>query len=387
MANLLSGISAGMHQGLASLVSNKRADRQARREERRYENQLMMQLGESQRQKEYQDKTFAYNAARDKIRDRQWAEEMGFAQEKFAENKRATAAREEDADLARKMAGEQFNKQMEVRKDEHQATVDYRTRTLDQSKEHFETTQNYNERALAANIAARTGSQLEQERHNREIESLQKRRLDLIENPSVSEHERKMQELEIQKIEAEIDRINAQTKAYGQRPTTKPYDPTSGEMETIVTDMAAELAKEYTDFGNLDPFAANEHPWESPDDSQKTQPQVLKDFGQRVFYDLYQRLGSDPSQISQINFYMGAIFDAMLKDEKFGADMRSDILRKHPGAGLSDHQKLQEARRIFMDVFGSSTGKTTTSAGEMEGVEEQKSSTPIAPIGPGPGLR
>ena len=104
MASILSGISAGAHQGLANLVASKRGNRQMARDQRRYENQLTLQLGAAASEKQDREKMLAYRKTRDAAADDQWAEQMGLRkselgirEDTLAESKRSNIAGETHA--------------------------------------------------------------------------------------------------------------------------------------------------------------------------------------------------------------------------------------------------------------------------------------------------
>lgn len=346
MATLLSGISAGAHQGLASLVTSKRANRQMAREQRRYEDNMMLQLGSIKAERDYRNKMLAYRKTRDEIGDQQWAQSHGldvkrteadiaYKEDSLAATIANNAALNEDRDLAREQAQNQFDATLaENRRQFGEAQEQRRTEFLQDVRDKNAALAFEKEKHLDAVKDQGLARKLQAERDETQADYYD-RLLDLREqalDTTLSPEERAKIEAEIERIEAQTELYKAQTGALGSgstggltfpqsRTVTKDYSASVGD---IIFNQFTAQGKKWTvpfaerqvnegslagrlnwDFpGRMD----NVYPWDSPKtydpnnpsgaatpDGQHTPTQrgVLQDIGGQLMPGLLKELNYD----------------------------------------------------------------------------------------------
>lgn len=357
MANLLSGISSAAHQGLANMVTSKRAERQMAREQRRYENELLFRLNSAASAKREREKVFAYQKTRDEIGDQQWAEAMGLRTDQFEETKRSNRAREEDVDLARQLQADQFEKTHAENIRQHTEDISLRREGMAQSDRHFR--EGMTQRKQEHLDTLKEGSlarQLTQNRdqataeHYREIIRLREQELN-----------RPLTDLEKRKIEAEIAETQARTRYYDRRPTqegsgTGLYEPTATERSNVALNTAKRITqKSYVDskekgfWRGLNPW--DDAPWSSTDPNTHTLPDILSQLGADAYRDIIEGIpvSATSEGITQAKFYLGQVFDMLVDEgsEVWNHAIFEEIRDQAPGAVLSD--KLNAARREFIE--------------------------------------
>ena len=384
MASILSGISAGAHQGLANLVASKRGNRQMARDQRRYENQLTLQLGAAASEKQDREKMFAYRKTRDAAADDQWAEQMGLRkselgirEDTLAESKRSNMVRETHASQSLAAQIEQHDETAQLgwethnqRIDEFDATQAFREETAQTQQEQFDAGMQYKwdtHGELLENQDASLAAQVNRDETLKQYynESVRIREAEL---------NRPLTDLEKRETEADIQLKKSQAGYYDRRTAesgggtgrTSPSIPW-GQSAEIAKEVAVDLVKEYTDFGHT-PWTGT-LPWDDPSGKNQrgTQPEMLNKLGTQTFLNLMRRFGGDPQLAQQ---QLEQTFDAMLADESFGDHIKNDIISKHPSPTLSDREKLEDARRMFLTAWrtglanalnpGGTTGTTPT---------------------------
>lgn len=355
MANFLSGVSAGAHQGLASLVSSKRADRAAKRDQRRYEGELMLRLGEAKSTRDYRNKMFAYQKSRDDKRDAEWAALHDLRIDEFEATKTHQEATLAETIAARKQQGEQFEAA------EAQDAAQFEANLAQELTMHDERMTQSRDEAAAERVF-RQGVEINR-RNDAILDRMDRQNQQRITEDyykgSLRLQEQKLNQtqdpLERAKIVAEINRIKAQTRYY--KAQTDNVGATAGanrgrvtfaQGNDIAVSYAAELAKEYTD----EPWWAvgalgKKMPWTDPSGKKVTQIETLTKFGSQVFAELTRRFGGDTELAS---LHLPTVFDAMLADEKFGVDLRNDIVSQHTSPELTDREKIMNARQMFVNA-------------------------------------
>ena len=221
MANFLSGISVGAHQGLANLVANKRAERAAKRDQRRYEGELMLRLGQIKSDRDDRKEALAYRKSRDEAEDRKWFESHGLAvdtleatkahrADTLAETVRTNKAAEEDRDLDRAQDQAQHEadlaERVRSRTDRNEIA---RLGILEDSRQAREALTQRKQEAIDTAMDRNVGRQLQREQQRTQADyyddiiRLREQELNQTQDP-----------LERAKIKAEIERIKAQTGYY-----------------------------------------------------------------------------------------------------------------------------------------------------------------------------
>ena len=380
MANLLSGISAGTHQGLASLVASKRQNRQIAREQRRYEDQMMLQLSNAQAERQYRDKVFAYQKTRDDIGDQQWADTMGIKRkqvsleaDRVAETKRSNLVRETQAAEATRLADEDRDEQIAQtweqigqRQIEHEDTLaallrqEETEQTRHEAEMAFKTGQQDDLNAYRrGTLAAEMSQQKTMRDYYQGLIDVQR---DKLNQP--------MSELEIEKIQAEINRLNAQKALYeaqaenvGKGDTTyKPIRPTWTQGRDLAAEVAGGYAEEFSDRGDGEFtwsfFGKDVHPgfaWEKvwplfqsksfPYDEasggkpgEPTQVSEMQRLGGEAFERLWRQTGDVQLAMQQLD----ELYDALLKDPNFGEKARNYMSAYGPP------NAEQELRQYFL---------------------------------------
>lgn len=359
MATLLSGISAGAHQGLADLVQSKRAERAERREQRRYENELVFRLKSAASAKREREKMFAYQKTRDEIGDQQWAEAMGLRTDQFEETKRSNLAREgmaeaslaetvrsnkareEDVDLDRVESIRQHTEDIGVRREGMLQDQRQFDATLTQRKqEHLDTLK---EGSLARQLTQSRDQT--QANYYSEIIRLREQELNKAQTPE-----------ERAKILAEIEEIKARTRYYDRRPTTGAsgtdlYNPTSTDATSIVEDVASRITERVYKDSEGRGFSLNlwhKVPWHQPPGSKEPALDVLlNQHGADAYRSLLERMPTaDIEDTSRLRFMLAQVFDRVMQDNK---EMRGDILAGSGAPGTTDLEKLEAARKAFVD--------------------------------------
>lgn len=368
MANILTGLSRGTHQGLAHLATSKRAERHAARENRRYENELLFRIGQAKSAKADREKLFAYQKTRDTVADQQWADSMGLRTKQFDETVRSNQAREEDVDLARQLSAEQFDKTHtenvrqfalghteDIR--QHEADIGLRREGILEGKRQFGETmrqrkQEHLDTMMSGTLAHRLAEKRAQTNENYYSDIIRLREQEL--NQAQTPEERAKIQAEIDRIRAQTDYYKAQTNAVGTGGTRAPVRPSWGQAGDIAATLADELIKEYTDFG-ITPWTGT-LPWTDPSEknARGTQPEMLEKLGTQTFLNLMRRFNGDASLAQQ---HLDSVFDAMLAHEKFGDHFRNDIVSRHPSPTLSDREKIEDARQMFLSAWRSGLAK------------------------------
>ena len=359
--NFLSGISAAAHKGLADIVSNKRANRRESRENRRYQDNMMIRLGEAQQAREHQDKVFAYQQTRDSVRDKQWAEQMGLQEDELQFRKDAHS---DDFSFRKERAGvadEQYDKDFTFRKERADVADKQQNRAFGENQRQFD-------ESLAEQVARNKGAA----QYRQDMIDLQKRQQALA--SANTDVERQKIQAEIHRIKAQIEYYKAQAENVGKPTSTgKRTAPTWTQGKEIAKTRAAELAREFTDIGKWDPFTPNSYKWSSTDENEMTQSRKLTEMGARQAEHLFERFNGDMDMVRQ---HLHTLFDEMLISEKFGAHMRRDILREHPDSTLSDQEKLDDARRHFVDGWMHQPAvEPVVPGGNMGDVETEETDT------------
>ena len=402
MANILSGVSAGAHQGLANLVASKRGNRQMAREQRRYENQLTLQLGAAASEKQDREKMFAYRKTRDSAADDQWAQQIGLAKDRFAETKRSNADNFAETQRSHIANETHASESLAAQIDRDNETAERGWETLNQRTEEFDATQAFREQTAQtqqeqfdeemqykwdihgellenqdASLAAQVNRDTTMKQYYTDIVDLQRQRLD----PTLSDEDKRKIEAEIKRIEAQTGLYNAQTKNAGKTTGRSSPTPTWGQSAEIAKEVAGDLVKEYTDFGHT-PWTGT-LPWTDPEskNARGTQPEMLNKLGTQTFLNLMRRYGGDP-QLAQLQ--LEQVFDAMLADEDFGDHIKNDIASRHPNSTLSDREKLEDARQMFLNAWrtglanalnpGGTAGTTNTPSVRDMQIPEKKGS-------------
>lgn len=373
MANFLTGVARGTHQGLASLAASKRLERQTKRENRRYENELLFRVGQAQSAKAHREKMFAYQKTRDEVADNQWADAMGLRREAFAETKRSNMAREEDVDLARELGAEQFEKTHAENIRQHTEDIGLRRQGLLQDQRQFDATiaqrkQEHLDTVQDRNLARQLTQRRDQTQADYYNDIIRLREQEL--NEAQTPEERAKIQAEINRIKAQTGYYEAQTRAVETGSTRSPLRPSWGQAGDIAASLADELIKEYTDFG-ITPWTGT-LPWTDPTGKKTTQPEMLQKLGTQTFLGLMRRFNGDAELAEQ---HLDSVFDAMLAHEEFGNDFRNDIISRHPSPTLSDREKLEDARLMFLDAWRQGLAKqlapTTTTPTET-GIRDMK---------------
>ena len=167
-------------------------------------------------------------------------------------------------------------------------------------------------------------------------------------NQTDSPEEKAKIQAEIERIKAQTGLYNAQTKNVGRTTGSTSPSITWGQSAEIAKEVAGDLVKEYTDFGHT-PWTGT-LPWDDPSakNARGTQPEMLNKLGTQTFLNLMRRFGGDPQLAQQ---QLEQTFDAMLADEDFGDHIKNDIVSRHPSPTLSDREKLEDARQMFLNAW------------------------------------
>lgn len=212
--NFLSGISVGAHQGLANLVTSKRAARAEKRDQRRYEGELALRLGQMKSEIDYRNKMFAHRVAREKDEDAKWLKKFesdeNYRTAVLTETARTNKAAEEDRDLDRVQDQEQHAALLTQNLTIHNERMDMEAARIQQSADAaaadrvFKQGQEINRQNEATlDRIDRQNQQRITENYYKDMIRVQEQRLNQEQDP-----------LERAKIIAEINRIKAQTNYY-----------------------------------------------------------------------------------------------------------------------------------------------------------------------------
>lgn len=354
MANFLTGIAKGTHQGLAHLAANKRLERQNKRGQRRYENELLFRVGQAQSEKANREKMLAYQKTRDESADQKWFEGMGFEKEKFAETKRTNMAREEDTDLARELNQSQFEATQKFNTSKLNIEVSQRNiERLNQNIMTREGMMQQDRQNTLANQIARDRNQTTADYYSKSLE-IQEKRLNQTDSPE-----------ERAKILADIDRIKAQTKLYNAqtsavgtttRTTPKPTWMQTGELSGSI---AKEYARKFADRGRsftwkpwgkiLKPGAqlkfplteSTPFPYDEVTGGEPGAPTQVSEM-QRYGGEVFNRLLRQTSNVELALQQMDAFYDELLNDEEYGGTVRN-YMRQYGPENAED-----ELRQYFL---------------------------------------
>ena len=378
MADFLSGISVGAHQGLANLVQSKRANRQMARENRRYENDLLYRLGSTAAAQKDRERTFAYQKTRDTVRDQQWADqisirgdELELSRDRFGESKRATLARETQARTDAASAEARHDEGMQYKWAVHyedQEQEDARLAEVIASRESAEARHDESMQAKwdmhhedqeqeDARLSAQVNRDATTKQYYEDSIRLQEKRLNA--EPS---------ELERQKIQAEIKRLKAHTGLYEAQAadvgnTRRSTTPPASWIQTrdLATSIATEYAKQFADRGaaftfnpvgtdlggrltreKILPFTESTPlPYDEASGGEPGQPTQVSEI-QRMGGEVFERLWRQTDDIDSAFQQLDSTFDAILNDETYGGKVRNYMREYGP------ENAEQELRRYFL---------------------------------------
>lgn len=403
MANFLSGISVGAHQGLANLVASKRADRAAKRDQRRYENELFLRLGEIKDTRTARKEALAYRKSRDEIGDKQWADAHGLRVDMFeadkaykadtlAETVRSNKAADEDRDADRLQNKEQFDQTLAQRIREQTSRDELsRLGILEGSRQNRETLNFRKQQHLDDMEDRNIGRQLQRESQQTQkdyYDSL----IELRKNPTTSPEELRKIEAEIKRIDAQTGYYEAQTRAVG---TTGSDGITFPQSRSATGDFAKTFAdsflQRFTDQGSRWTFPYVERqvgegpisgrlnwpplridnvlPWENPGDpSADTQRKRLRSIGGEAFQGLLQEMNGDVEAAANRipTFFAELLSDPDRREQFVSYLMHTPLNNPRTGQPYTEIEMLRKAREELLqgaaDAYSGMIQKARTSA-------------------------
>ena len=387
-ANFLSGVSVGAHQGLANLVTSKRAERAAKRDQRRYEGELMLRLGQAKSDRDYRNKMFAYQVSRDTVRDRQWAKSHGLQVDMFesdeahradtlAETVRSNKEAEADRDAARLQDQEQFDaslaESIRSRTDRNELT---RLGILEDSRQTDEALRQRKQEHIDSvkdqSLARQLQSQQQQTQSDYYNDIIRLREQEL---------KRPLTELEKRKIEAEIRLKESQADYYDRRGDGSPGTGgiTFPQSISVTEDYSAAYGNTFLDqftsqgkkftipfiqrqvnenwfWGRLNwdiPFRMDRVlPWDSADPNADTQRGRLRSLGAEVFQGLIQQMNGDAQAAAN---RIPTFFNELMEDtsnperQKFVSYlMHAPLKNPQTGQPYTELEMLRKAQEEMM---------------------------------------